>query len=207
MISQPLPAMVTCGSWRRVNTEIASVCRTDELTRSRWDLSDVDSCWTWRSFTVLMKQRSNYTGAMSGNFHYLCALSKVHPPGRLCPAALNHLADPESHKPPTHNNENFRILLPVVVHVIGRRFAQRGPQCDSQTSWLIADSVRAGWFNISLFNNSFISAIRYSTSSRTSTCGSSITKLSTDQHKCHEPWLLFSQTFIITANQLWGKRK
>lgn len=58
--------------------EIASVCRTDELTRSRCDLSDVDSCWTWRAFTVLMKYRSKYRGASSGNFHYLCALSKVH---------------------------------------------------------------------------------------------------------------------------------
>lgn len=42
-------------SQRRVNREIASVCHTDELTRSRCDLSDVDSCWTCCSFTVLMK--------------------------------------------------------------------------------------------------------------------------------------------------------
>lgn len=37
------------------HSEIASVCHTDKLTRSRCDLSDVDSCWTWCAFAVLVK--------------------------------------------------------------------------------------------------------------------------------------------------------
>lgn len=52
--------MVMCGLHRPVNIEIASVCCTDKLTGSRCYLSDVDSCWTWPTFIVVMNEEEKY---------------------------------------------------------------------------------------------------------------------------------------------------